>query len=184
MNGIAIGLGLLVAGAVVLFVAWPWRTQREAAEDESAAGVPLTSEALAERREGLLTALRDLDFDHAVGKVVEEDYAPLRETLLAEAAEAIAQLDGQQATTEAELDAYIEAAVLVRRQSLGAEHTGVGAARGSICPTCGRVAPNGDVYCGGCGNQLKAVCPACGRETNTADLFCGRCGTRLAVAMT
>jgi ribosomal protein L32 len=183
MDGVAIGLGLLVAGAVVVFVVWPWWTRRGAPQPESGDRVRSGGETLAERHEAVLTALRDLDFDHAVGKVAEEDYEPLRQALLVGAGDVIAQLDEEQAKAEADLDARIEAEVLAIRQTRRAEEDATAPASYNACPACGRVDRPGDVYCADCGAQLNASCSVCGRTAGPTDLFCVACGTELAVAI-
>ncbi len=184
MDSIAIVLGLLVTGAVTAFVAWPWWTRRGAPESEGVSEADSGGETLAERREAILAALRDLDFDHAVGKVAEEDYQSLRQTLLAEAAEVMARLDEEQTTVEADLDARIEAEVLTIRQTMTGED-GVVALTGEddVCPECGRATRAGDVYCAGCGARLNLACPECGRPVRPTDLFCTGCGAKSALAV-
>ncbi len=177
MDGVAIGLGLLVAGAVGAFVAWPWWARRRAFQPETGSRVRSRDEALGERHEAVLTALRDLDFDHTVGKVAEEDYGPLRHALLAEAADIVTRLDEEQAAAQAGIEARIEAEVLAIRQELNAEPSS------NTCPSCGRPARPGDVYCASCGAQLNATCSTCGRGVRPADLFCTGCGAELALAV-
>jgi len=183
MNEAAIGLGLLVAGAVVVFVAWPWWTRRKGLESEFGARTRPQGETLAERYEAALTALRDLDFDRTIGKVTEEDYGPLRQTLLAESAAIMTQLDDERAATEADLEALIEAEVLVARQTLGAESRGGEPANDGVCPACGRAFRPGDRYCAGCGAQLNALCSECGRAVHPDDRFCTSCGAELALTV-
>jgi hypothetical protein len=182
MDGIAIGLGLLIAVSVVVFVSWPWWARRGALQLEGGSNVS-PRERLAERREAVLAALRDLDFDRAVGKVTEEDHGLLRQALLAEAAEATAQLDEEQAEDTADLDARIEMEVLAARQALHAEREGMPLAVESACPACGRLSRPGDWYCSGCGTQLQAGCPSCGGVIHPTDLFCIACGAELAPAV-
>ena len=162
---------------MVVFVVWPWWTRRGAPQPESGDRVRSGGETLAERHEAVLTALRDLDFDHTVGKVAEEDYGPLRYALLAEAADAMTQLDEEPAAAQADIEARIEAEVLVIRQELNAESSS------NTCPSCGRPARPGDVYCASCGAQLNATCSTCGRGARPADLFCPGCGAELALAV-
>jgi len=179
MDVAAIGIGLLVAGAVAVFVAWPWRARPMTLQPESDLAVSLMGSGdgmLAKQREAILAALRDLDFDHGVGKVAEEDYAPLRQALLAEAADVVSLLDEEQANAEADLDARIEAEVLTVRQTLRAERDD------NVCPTCGRRSSPSDLYCVGCGTQLSAACAGCGRAVRLTDLFCAACGAELALA--
>ncbi len=184
MNDVAVVLGMLVAGAVAAFVAWPWRMQREILRPAFGVATP-HGEALAERREAVLTALRDLDFDRAVGKVAEEDYSPLRQTLLTEAAAVTTQLDEERATVtvEANFGALIEEEVLEVLQTLGADYSGDELASDNTCPACGRTFRPGDLYCAGCGAQLHTLCSECGRAARLDDLFCAGCGAKLALAV-
>ncbi len=112
MDGFAVVLGLLIAGAVIAFLTWPWRMQRAGLQPDHSPETPLAwdaqDEALDDQYEAVLTALRDLDFDHAVGKVAEEDYAPLRQALLVKAAGVMTQLDERDAA-EADVEARLEA---------------------------------------------------------------------------
>ena len=64
LNEVALGLGVLVVGVLAAALAWPWL----APSGEDKLERP-EEPVLAERRETVLSALRDLDFDHAVGKV-------------------------------------------------------------------------------------------------------------------
>ncbi|UCC61979.1 MAG: zinc ribbon domain-containing protein [Anaerolineae bacterium] len=167
MDGLAVGLGLLIAGAVIAFLAWPWRRQ-------GGAKLPtqdVHGETLNDRYEAMLTALRDLDFDHAVGKVAEDDYASLRGPLLVQAADLMAQLDTQN-TAEADLDARLDGEILALRLARHAEED-------RVCPVCGRIPSPGDLFCAICGTRLKAECPDCGRSIDPTDRFCAACGAEL-----
>jgi uncharacterized OB-fold protein len=152
MNGVALVLGLLVAGAVIVFLAWPWRAPPSSDSQ---------GETVDDRYEAVLTALRDLDFDQALGKVAAEDYGPLRQDLLTEAAGLVAQRD-EEAEAGFETPAGGEGA----------------------CPACGRIALPDDEYCRGCGAELAPArprCPRCGRMVVPGDLYCRDCGTGLTL---
>lgn len=183
MDGVAISLGLLVGGVVVVFIGWPWwgppkTPQAELGSSGRSAGdapanTPEGTRILTERREAVLNALRDLDFDHAVGKVTAEDYGPLRQTLLVEVAEITAKLDDERVAAETELDKYIE----VNRSSV---HPPPPASNGT-CPACGQAVRSGAFYCTTCGTRLHATCPQCGQIVQPADLFCSSCGTEVSL---
>jgi len=80
ISALIIGFFLLVAA--LIFVSRPfWEKRKKGMKDSTTAQVS--------RRESVLAALRDLDFDFKTGKVSEEDYQPLRAQLLAEAAQYI-----------------------------------------------------------------------------------------------
>lgn len=115
----------------------------------------------------VLAALRDLDFDHRMGKVVEHDYTPARALLLARAAEAMIDTRGPM------LDDALEARVdEIRRQIREGNPT-------EACPACGHRRLAGDRYCPQCGSPQAGACPACGRAFALQDHYCVGCGLRL-----
>lgn len=176
MDWTAIGLGLVTTGALVVYITRPWWAQHWNSQTQPNS-TPGTS--LADQREATLTALRDLDFDHAVGKVTEEDYAILRQTLLTKAAAIMTQIEQEQVV----LNARIEAEILAARQNLNGGRLAHSPAEANrVCPTCSRVPHPGDLYCRGCGTQLAPACPECGKTVAPTDRFCVRCGFELAPA--
>lgn len=96
------------------------------------------------RYEAALLALRDLELDHQLGVVNEDDYGTLHELLLAEAAgslESASRLPGDEA------EAAIEAAVRQRREQRAQRDV-------RFCPQCGDAVRGGDRFCTGCGSPL------------------------------
>ena len=89
-------------------------------------------------RDAVLAALRDLDFDFKTGKIVEEDYQPLRAQLLAEAAQFI--------EAEKKDEQQLEALIQSRRKSQ---------TRQASCPSCGKPIVLGDLFCSSCGTKLE-----------------------------
>lgn len=148
MNGIAIGLGLLVVGMVVVFLAWPWRAQPSRSNQGETAN---------DQYEAVLTALRDLEFDLTLGKVAEEDYEPLRQDLLIKAAGLIAQLD-EQAGANLETRNMIpcrSCGQMARPDDLYCASCGIILSSiPSDCPQCGREVGHGDLFCRRCGAEL------------------------------
>lgn len=174
MDVIAISLGVVVAGAVGVYLSRPWWA-KEGQFDSANPDSP--EKSLNERHEQIISALRDLDFDHEVGKVTAEDYNLLRQSLLAEAATVLTQLDESRAG-EADLDEEVEARILAVRRTLWTDQQ-----PGTACPTCSRPARSGDLYCGGCGARLASACPSCGKTVQATDLYCAGCGVELALAL-
>ncbi len=84
-------LGFVIVAVVALFIAWPLLERRTAA----LAGARLSDEVadLLSRRDTLYRELADLDFDHRLGKVDDEDYAQQREDYLDAAALVLLRLD-------------------------------------------------------------------------------------------
>jgi len=182
MDWTAIGLGLVTTGALVAHITRPWWAHRGNHQTQPAS-TPATS--LANQREATLAALRDLDFDHAMGKVIEEDYTSLRQTLLAKAAAIMTQIEQEQVTAQTDLNDHIETEILAARQNLngGEQVTYSPAEANRVCPTCGRAPLPGDLYCRGCGTNLAPVCLECGQTVALTDRFCVSCGFELVLAM-
>lgn len=177
-------LGLALLAIVVFLVARPLIERRGVRER----AVSETDQLIAER-ESVLAALRDLDFDHAMGKTSDEDYAPQRASLVAQGAEVLKKLDALGTGGQGNGD-EIERLVATRRKTrpAGAPRDEVEARiamrRGQKvpsagdCPHCAAPIQAGDQYCGKCGQALPS-CPQCGKPHALADKFCGKCGTKL-----
>ena len=50
------------------------------------------------------------------------------------------------------------------------------------CPQCGHENPEGQRFCGDCGNAISATCGTCGSLNAPGQRFCGSCGASLAPA--
>lgn len=133
-------------------------------------------------------ALAELELDHDMGRLTDEDYEALREKALADAEAWSARPVGEEpvAATPApvprdrkpaprpakaarrDLDALAEE--MIRRQR---------ARPRAACPTCGDRPEPGATFCSNCGQEL-AACPACGHRLGIPDAkFCPECGVAL-----
>jgi hypothetical protein len=132
-----------------------------------------------------LAALKELDFDHATGKVSDADYELLRQRYTTEALAALRDEEGEArapaapgppgpAVAEADLEAMI--AARVRAASSGA----AGAAAGLVCRRHGRRPEPDAVFCSECGEPLATGCGSCGAPAPPDARFCERCGTPMA----
>ncbi|HRE29697.1 MAG TPA: hypothetical protein PK954_23845, partial [Anaerolineales bacterium] len=81
-------LAVALTGLVIFIVAQPFFENRAAPAqaDDIVAG-------LSAERDTILAAVRDLDFDHATGKIEDADYAAQRAKLMAQGAEVLKRLD-------------------------------------------------------------------------------------------
>jgi hypothetical protein len=99
VSDLALVLGAVLAGAAVLLVALPFL--REPATDDDRLDAPSEAEErrllLAEERDRALAALKELEFDHRTGKVVDADYRRLVGPLRRAAAEALRAFDRSEA---------------------------------------------------------------------------------------
>jgi hypothetical protein len=88
----AIVLGLALAIAAVVLVAWPF-LREPVTGDDRLEGPPDARLALVEERDRALAALKELEFDHRSGKIDDADYRSLVGPLRREAALALRSLD-------------------------------------------------------------------------------------------
>jgi hypothetical protein len=99
-------LGVLLAIVAVLIVALPFLRRPGLSPAEDRLGEPDELERrrleLAEERDRVLAALKELEFDHRTGKVSDEDYRALVGPLRRRAAEVLRALEPRSRETEAE----------------------------------------------------------------------------------
>jgi len=95
MLGAFIFIGLLMLVPAIAVVGAPLfgRNKHEPAAGQRPAGRPPGEKLLV--YENRLLALRDLEFDHQLGVVSDDDYVGLREQLIAEAARALPSAGGR-----------------------------------------------------------------------------------------
>jgi hypothetical protein len=172
-------VSMLLAVLALLAVAYPVLARRRGSEP----AVTPAEETLAEllsQRDGVFQALRELRFDHDVGKITDEDYVAFEGSLKQTAANSLRALDEWEARADLELEPAIAEAVAARAASI--------AASGVVCPNCGRPAGPEDRFCGRCGAALPEAepavpeapaCPNCGRPHEPGDRFCAGCGQAL-----
>lgn len=150
LNSILFILALLVL--VGLYVGQPFAAQRSVSVSSEEQEV---STLLAER-ERILDALTELDFDHSMGKVPEENYPAQRARLVQQGANVLRQLDSHQQVVvrmqpdnkdtenlSDELDAMIAAHRKARTKKPAA-----------FCHNCGHALKPDDHFCPNCGVKL------------------------------
>ena len=124
---------LFVSAAFALFVLWPAFSGARGRWDFSDEDTPLGR--LAARREVLVGNLADLDFEFAMGKVSEDDYRALRDSLKRQTLKIMEQMEVIAAGTS----------ISVAPESARAEGG----------PSCGGAAPRGARVCPNCGSSLE-----------------------------
>jgi hypothetical protein len=145
-----LGIGLVVG----TFVARPFiQTNRSIPTADH------VESALLAERERLLVSLRELDFDHELGKVPEDDYLEQRFELVRLGAEVMEKLDALQKAPAPKLlpvkkkldvqatDDDVENLIAKRRSASRELAEG-------FCPNCGKAVLASDRFCPGCGNVL------------------------------
>jgi hypothetical protein len=182
-----IGSLLLIAAVILLvgvFVSRPFFEGRRpqmgaiflAAEEKE----HLRSSLMAER-DRVLNALQELDFDHTLGKIPEEEYPQQRAALLKEGADMLRQLDAIQEEVHAQsVEERVEAAVAARRAD--AVHRGTPAP--AFAAASGPLADDKleHMIAERRNHQHEGAagfCPSCGKPVQKSDQFCPKCGKRL-----
>jgi len=144
MSGMSVFIGLVLVAIAAYAITTPLRRPARVRPKSQ----PRTQDHAAAYQEALL-AMRDLDFDHQLGVVAEDDYARLREDLVARAAELMPR--GKRRARKA------KAGGPQRTAAHGTRHTASGSAAASQCPHCGRPYEDDHRFCGSCGARLSAA---------------------------
>ncbi len=182
MEILAIVIGLLILAAIAFYVSRPLaQTRRIANTDDTAA---LTLEA---QRESLYTQIKELDLDHATGKVNEDDYKRLRADLVAQAAGVLKQIDGVihapvPVTKVAAPGDDVEALIAARRKNRSATAATMSTASKTIEADVEAAIAARRKTTTPVASELK--CPQCGKPIDADDAFCAKCGTALRTQAT
>lgn len=151
-------IGAVLALVVLVFVLHPlWRAEELLADAEDEEDVTL--EELYARRDSLYQAIKELEFDHQVGRVTEEDYRHFLARLKGEAADVLRQIDEVQSQQHTIVQ-YLEARVAELRQQqlhipVATRADGEDTAGARYCTQCGTPARVGDRFCSQCGTPLQ-----------------------------
>ncbi|MBC8333998.1 MAG: zinc ribbon domain-containing protein [Anaerolineales bacterium] len=162
----AIFLLLALITLVGMYLAQPFLERRN--QIVSAEELELSS--LLAERDRYISALKELDFDHTLGKIPAGEYPVQREELLNKGVDALRRLDAYQAggaqttTAEDRLEAVIAAHRADATDAPGADGTDdeleslIAARRskrkeksGGFCPNCGHPILGNDKFCTNCG---------------------------------
>jgi hypothetical protein len=145
------------------------------------------SSLLAER-DRTLTALQELDFDNALGKIPEEEYPYMRAELLHKGAAVLRQLDAFEASElSGSVEDRIEAAVAARRADANTQvkkraSTQPVHANGGAKPSAAKKDPVEDLIATRKRARQESAagfCPSCGKPFSKSDKFCSKCGKTL-----
>lgn len=189
---------LAVALLIALFVARPFLQGKNPLGAELASEAQkqehLRSSLLAER-DRVLTALQELDFDYALGKVPEDDYPAMRAALLRSGTDVLRKLDtiaAESAGAANSVEDRIEAAVAARRADARKTDTrermqpqpemAAAAAEGAAPARSANADALEDIIASrkrARSESAAGFCPKCGRPVSKSDKFCSKCGTTL-----
>lgn len=186
---------LLIIVAVAFVVAYPlWRG---GPRSPAVAANPVDD--LLAQKETTYAALKELEFDYALGNLTPQDHSELERKYKDKAVTILKQLDardkGQRKRRPPE--EQIEAEILQMRRTAREARPKGGVAEAEtprlrpspgatgeaqeICPHCQSKVAAGARYCPYCGSSLiPLVCPQCSAPYRRGDRFCSRCGAPLA----
>jgi len=173
---ITILIALIIIGAVA-FVAYPLFRRTDELDVAFVGNTDPLWEGLVTQRDATYSAIKDLENDHAMGKLSDGDYRSLRAKYEVKAVALLQELDNLNGSKSngrsgAASDDSIEREV--GRLRRGTANVSL------VCPKCGTPHAADDVFCAKCGTSLRGVrCPSCGRRASLGDKFCGKCGATI-----
>ena len=153
---------IAVIALVVMFIARPFVSmpaQTLASRRRSNENDQQRSTLLAES-ERLMTALQELDFDYAMGKVPEEDYPARRDSLRQAGAKVLRDLDNLAPAGKSQQAAKAAGPVVLSPEDEALERMIASRRRanteksGGFCPKCGNPVQKSDKFCSRCGKTL------------------------------
>lgn len=188
-------LVLLIIVAVAFVVAYPLWKPRPAAKADDAG----QNDELLAQKESTYTALKELEFDYALGNLTPEDHRTLEEKYKDRAVNILKQIDerSKQPRKGPSPEEKLEAEILqLRRSARKAQQAAKGAEPGpagarqprtaqrpqpqNACPKCHSAIPAGASYCPYCGSSVNAmVCARCSTPYHDGEHFCSQCGAPL-----
>ncbi|MBI5305427.1 MAG: zinc ribbon domain-containing protein [Chloroflexi bacterium] len=138
----------LVIVAAVAFIAYPLFARGRADDTLLASAADPTVENLVVQRDAMYAAIRDLESDHVMGKLSDEDYRTMRSKYEGKAVAILRELDGYRAVVDGNEDVTIEQEVKQLRRRAMIERK---------CVKCGTRAQSNDRFCAKCGTAIGRV---------------------------
>ena len=136
---------LLIAVGVMFFIGRPLFAQKGTV----AAAKRMSRHAvLTEQRDALYAAIRELDFDHRMGKIDDADYRRMRGEFTQQAVAALKELDRNNGRSRV-ADEVEQAVTALRKKG--------GRRAGTVCPSCGTKVADGDRFCAQCGEKVASA---------------------------
>jgi hypothetical protein len=162
--GLGSGLLVLASGALLGTIALLWASVRTLSGDaplqmgfQTVAGRRHGVDALAEEKRRVLRQLKDLEAEHALGKIDDADYESLVSRYRIEAKNVMREMDR-------EIGPRREEAERLAREYLGKRGLIDGAPPAEAAPT-----PTAD----------RSACPKCGTSNEADAAFCKKCGATM-----
>ncbi|MDE3089522.1 MAG: zinc ribbon domain-containing protein [Chloroflexota bacterium] len=145
-----IAIALMIVGAFA-FVAYPFfKPVRELDIALGGTSDPVL-ENLVLQRDATYAAIKDLEFDHAMGKLSDADYGSMRSKYESKAVAILQELDGLSASLKQRARAAFSDEAIERQ----VQQLRGGAGNIVYCTRCGTRAAPGDKYCAKCGTPVN-----------------------------
>ncbi len=143
---------ILIATGVLIFVFRPlFATRGEIGQTSRKEG---RRRRLLEDREALYESIRELDFDHRMGKVEENDYRQTRARYEAQAVDLMKSIDQTNGRAEA-IEDRVEQEIATLRRSRKSKRSRGKKPTKRACPKCKTVPSASARFCPQCGTPLK-----------------------------
>jgi hypothetical protein len=173
IGSIFLVLGLFVL--VALFVTRPFMEKKSVAVSKEEHDLS----ALLAEKDRTLTTLQELEFDHLLGKVPEEDYPALRASMMQRGADILRKIDEiQPPAVPTAVDERLEAAITARRRVVAKVPSGGNGSNGVHVPD-DSLEQMIAVRRRGRQEKSGGFCPKCGSVVQQSDRFCPKCGASM-----
>jgi len=185
----SVGSGLLVlaSGALIGTIALLWASVRTLSGDaplpadlEALAAQNRDVDALVEDKRRVLRALKDLENEHAIGKIDDADYETIAAQYRQEAKALMREMDHNAAPALAEAERI--AREYLAKQGLGAQASAGSAVKSDVRGSRATVGADPGDDREKASERLRVVCPACAASNEPDAAFCKKCGTAVRAA--
>jgi len=139
--------GILLVLAVSAAVALPL-ARHPKPDAMQVRGLPEATEVLVHEKDIALMAIKEAEFDRAMGKLSEDDYSTLRSEYEERALTALSELDHLAVGSS-------PATPVGGRPTLGTTVADGGTRAAAFCPACGQAFLPEDRFCAGCGSARR-----------------------------
>lgn len=170
-------IAMILAAIAVGFVGYPLLKTNPEEVVEPLVEEKTVEEELIAQKEAVYEAISELNFDHAMGNLSDQDHDELRERYKLKALSLMKQIDEvEQAKAAQPLGGRTRSP---ERGTAASRRTRQSGGSGTFCSGCGAKLSPDDRFCAKCGQPVASGCPSCGADSDPEDVYCASCGQRL-----
>jgi membrane protease subunit (stomatin/prohibitin family) len=159
-SSVFLGLSAFALGMVLGLLIYSARALVEEGAADTVQATGRRKKELEREKQSLLKALKELEFDHEMGKISDADFADIGGGYRARAMRVLRQLDEQgadyKALVEKELKARLGAADAAKAEPAPAAKSDDRPAKPTRCASCGTTNDGDAVFCKKCGKKVAA----------------------------